>query len=359
MKTETGIDDKRLSAARQLFEEGINKQLYPGGAVLASYKNEVIMQVCAGHTDFSHTAEVNENTLFDLASLTKPIATAPAVLALYQDGLVSLDQCVTEFFPERHLPHLEKVTLRHLLTHTSGLPSWRALYSNAHTRKQAIDELFAIDLEHEPGTAYTYSCLGYIMLGLVIEAVSGESMDQFVKRRLFQPMGMPNTLFNPSPTKYLCCATDHSKTRARMLVGEVHDDNAFVLGGVAGNAGLFSNILDLATFCRHITIREQLCKKIPLEDAVLKLMFQNAVPEKIGMQSVGWFMKGNEMFPGGEFVSKFAIGHSGFTGTAMVIDPACELFVILLTNRVCLDDSGMEFRKQRRSVFDAIVGAIV
>ncbi|MEN6356794.1 MAG: serine hydrolase domain-containing protein [Armatimonadota bacterium] len=361
--TEMAFDREKLAAAQQLFEEGINRQLYPGGAMLVSQKNVVVMQVCEGHTSFMREKRVDENTLFDLASLTKPIATAPAVLLLSQKGSISLDQSVTEFFPERNLPHLENVTLRHLLTHSSGLPPWRALYSDGHTREQAIDELFTIEPEYEPGTVYAYSCLGYILLGLVIEKASGESLDRFARRHLFEPMDMPNTLFSPAmirgPHKYAFAATDHSQTRDRMLNGEVHDDNAFALGGAAGNAGLFSNIQDLAAFCRRITIQEQSCENIPLNNAVLKLMFQNALPDSIGSQSIGWFMKGNNMLPAGDFVSNFAIGHSGFTGTGIVIDPAYELFVILLTNRVCLGDDGLEFRKLRRRVFDAIVGAIV
>jgi CubicO group peptidase (beta-lactamase class C family) len=318
------------------------------------------MLACAGHTDFTRERKVDENTLFDLASLTKPIATAPALLLLYQDGLIDLDQSVTEFFLTRNLPHLEKVTLRHLLTHTSGLPPWRALYSNERSREQVIDELFSIELDHEPGAVYAYSCLGYIMLGLVVEAVNKESLDSFIRRRLFEPMGMHNTMFTPnSKGKYVFAATDHSPMRMRKLVGEVHDDNAFALGGVAGNAGLFSSILDLAAFCRCITIREQSCKKMPLGDAVLKHMFQNALPENVGMQSIGWFVKGNEMLPAGHFVSKFTIGHSGFTGTAVLINPAYKLFVILLTNRVCNDDDGLEFRMLRRRIINAVVGAIV
>lgn len=359
-KSTLRLDTKRLASAKKLFESGVEQMLYPGGALLVSLAGLTEMLIFDGYTDFTRETKVDEHTLFDLASLTKPIATAPAMLLLYQEGLIDLDQSIVEFFPKRNLPHLERVTLRHLLTHTSGLPPWRPLYLSGSSREQAIDELFSTELEHEPGTFYAYSCLGYIMLGLVVEAVIGEGLDRFVQRRFFEPMGMHNTMFNPvSKGNFVYAATDHSPVRMRKLFGEVHDDNAYALGGVAGNAGLFSNIMDLATFCRCITIQEQSCKKMPLNDVVLKHMFQNALPENIGMQSVGWFMKGNKMLPAGEFVSNFAIGHSGFTGTAVLIDPAYELFVILLTNRVCNDNDGLAFRMLRRSIINAVVGAIV
>ncbi len=361
MNDKTSINRAKLDSAAQLLEEGLKRRLYPGAVLYVSLRRKTALTKCVGHTDFSRKTAVTARTIFDLASLTKPLATAPAILLLHQDGLIDLDQSITDFFPNRNLPHLSTVTLRHLLTHTSGLPPWRDLYSKGQTRDQAIDELFTIIPEHDPGTDYAYSCLGYIMLGLVVEVVSGQNLDEFTRQRLFEPMGMHSTTFNPllvEPDTNLFAATGTSALRKRKLIGEVHDENAFVMGGVSGNAGLFSNINDIVVFCHSVINPHESGTNSPLEYSTLKIMLTNSIPEKIGMQSIGWFMAGNSMLPI-DFVSKTAIGHTGFTGTAIIIDPEYELVIVLLSNIVCQDDDGGEFRKLRRNILNAAVRAIV
>ncbi len=354
------MDRDRHKNAAKLLEQGVSDGLYPGGVVWASRKGFTGILHCAGYTDFSGRTPVDEHTLFDLASVTKPVAMASSMLLLCQDGAVHLGQPVVDFFPDRKLPHLRAVTLHHLLTHTSGLPPWKDMYSKGQTREQAIDELFQIPLDHEPGTNYAYSCLGYIMLSLVLEKVTGERVDSFAKRRLFEPMGMLSTGYNPSSNDgRAIAATDHCPYRKRQLVGEVHDGNAYALNGVSGNAGLFSSAEDLARFCHNITVGADHGEDSPFSPPVLRRMFANAIPERIGGQSIGWFMFPNDMLPGGDLVSKNAIGHSGFTGTAIIIDPDYDLCAVLLTNRVCRDDDGTAFRHLRRRIFNAVLGSIV
>lgn len=355
-----GLDAGRLARVSEILREGYQKELYPGGVVWVCRKGVDALVDAVGHTDFSRETPVDEDTLFDLASVTKPVATATAMLLLAQDGCLHFGQTVGDFFPERSLPHLANVTLRHLLTHTSGLPAWKDLYSKGQTREQAIDELFRIPLIHDPGTTHVYSCMGYIMLSLVVQAASGQPIDVFCKNRIFDPLRMTDTMFNP-PTNAgrAIAATDHCPMRKRKLVGEVHDGNAYVLGGVSGNAGLFSTAKDLARFCHSITFPSPSDQALSLAPSVAARMFANAIPEHIGGQSIGWFMSPNEMMPGGDFVSKAAIGHTGFTGTAIIVDPDYSLFCILLTNRVCRDDDGALFRHLRRRLFNAVMGAIV
>jgi CubicO group peptidase (beta-lactamase class C family) len=367
-----GMDASGLARAAARVDEGVERGLYPGGVLWVERSGCTALVHSAGHTDFERTRAVDENTIFDLASVTKPVAMASSMLLLCQEGRVHLGEPVTDFFPRRSLPHLKNVTLRHLLTHTSGLPPWKDMYSKGQNRDEVIDELLMIPLDHEPGTYYAYSCLGYIMLSLVLETVAGERLDEFARRRIFEPLGMSNTSFNPDKNSGpAIAATDHCPMRKCKLVGEVHDGNAYALGGVSGNAGLFSTAADLAKFCRAILPSAVAAEEASspngtpqphtrvLSRTAVARMFVNAIPESLGGQTVGWFTYPNDMLCAGDLASRKAIAHSGFTGTAVVIDPEYDLFAILLTNRVCREGEGTEFRHLRRRIFNAVLGSIV
>jgi CubicO group peptidase (beta-lactamase class C family) len=354
------MDPDRLQGAARLLDEGLHDELYPGGVLWVSRGGVSALLHCVGHTGYSRTTPVDEHTLFDMASLTKPVAMASSMLLCLQDGLVHLGQNVADFFPERSLPHLGDVTLHHLLTHTSGLPPWKDMYSKGQARDELVDELFAIPLDHEPGDFYAYSCLGYIMLSLVLERVAGQRVDEFARVRVFEPIGMQNTMYNPPVDDgRVIAATDHCPLRKRILVGEVHDGNAYAMGGVSGNAGLFSTAEDLARFCHSITRESSSWPESPFSPPVVRRMFANAIPERIGGQTIGWFVFPNDMLPAGDLVSRNAIGHSGFTGTAVVIDPDYDLCVVLLTNRVCREGDGVAFSHLRRRILNAVLGSIV
>ncbi|MGC8863878.1 MAG: serine hydrolase domain-containing protein [Armatimonadota bacterium] len=368
-----GMDSAGLACAAARLQEGVERGLYPGGVLWVERAGRTALVCSAGHTDFEQTTAVDENTIYDLASVTKPVAMASSMLILCQEGRVHLGEPVTDFFPGRSLPHLKNVTVRHLLTHTSGLPPWKDMYSRGQSRDEVIDELLMIPLDHEPGTHYAYSCLGYIMLSLILEAVVGERLDEFARKRIFEPLGMSSTSFNPdSPPGRPIAATDHCPMRKRKLVGEVHDGNAYALGGVSGNAGLFSTASDLAKFCRailpaacpggRVSTRSEAPStsqaRVFSPTSVAK-MFANAIPESLGGQTIGWFTYPNDMLCAGDLASRRAIAHSGFTGTAVVIDPEYDLFAILLTNRVCREGEGTEFLHLRRRIFNAVLGSIV
>ena len=355
-----GMDSEHLALAAGILNEAVETEVCPGGVLWVARRGRSALLHAAGHTDYSRSTPIDEHTLFDLASVTKPVAMASSMLVIIQEGRVHLGQNVVDFFPGKPLPHLRNVTLRHLLTHTSGLPPWRDCYSRGQTREQMIDDLFAIPLDHEPGTHYAYSCMGYIMLSLVLEAVTGKRVDEFAKERVFEPLGMHDTVYNPKPLeKYAIAATDHCPMRKCRLVGEVHDGNAYALEGVSGNAGLFAPMHDLARFCHAVTFGPFAGDELPFSPPALRLIFANAIDERIGGQTIGWFISPNDMLPAGDLVSKSAIGHSGFTGTAIIIDPGNELCAVLLTNRVCRDDDGTAFRHARRRIFNAVLGSIV
>lgn len=356
-----GFDPAGLQRAEAILNEGVAGKLYSGGSVWVWRKGESALVCSAGTTDYAGKSKIDENTLFDMASVTKPISCATSVLALAQDGLFDLSiRPVTSFFPDRDLKHLEGITLHHLLTHTSGLPAWKDMYSKGQTREQEIDELFAISLANKVGTTHVYSCLGYIMLSVVIEAVTGQRIDDVARKRVFEPLGMANSGYNPEAKQgRKIAATDHCPYRRCQLVGEVHDGNAYALEGVSGNAGLFSSATDVATFCRKLLAGRESGGAFPLNPPVVKRMFTNAIPESIGGHTWGWCTWPNDGLAGGDFISKSAIGHTGFTGTCVIIDPEHEAFAILLTNRVCNNDDGVAFRHLRRMFFNSVFGSIV
>jgi len=351
-----------LSAACELVDKGLARGLYTGAALYVSRGGTTAVSHCVGHTDETRATAIDEHTLFDLASLTKPMVTALSVLLLEADGKLGLDQRVTEFFPQRALDHLKDVTLFGLVTHTSGLPAWRDLQGEQGTREHALETLFGVPLDCPPGTRYEYSCLGYIMLGLVVEAVTGEDLGSFARGRIFGPLGMGETLFNPGPSENIA-STGMCPSRGRISKGMVHDLNAFAIGGISGNAGLFGSVRDAALFCHSITFASQSKVSSPLSSGIRNKIFANALAESIGGHTLGgWFIRPNLMlsaFAATHSTTKAAIGHSGFTGVAIIIDPCYELCSVLLTNRVCNPEDVTVFGTLRRSVFAAVLDTIV
>lgn len=360
-QAKAGFDAAGLERAEVILNEGADQKLYSGGSAWIWRNGVTAMVSSAGTTDYSGKSKVDENTLFDMASVTKAVSCAPSILMLAQEGLLDISiRPVTSFFPDRELGHLGGIVLHHLLTHTSGLPAWKDLYSNGQTREQMIDELFSIPLANEIGSTHVYSCMGYIMLSLVLEAVTGERIDTYAKRKIFEPLGMESTGYNPKPrVGQKIAATDNCPYRKRQLVGEVHDGNAYALEGVSGNAGLFSTAADLARFCESLLAGRSCGGSFPLNPPAVRKMFTNAIPESIGGHTWGWCTWPNDGIASGDFTSRSAIGHTGFTGTCVVIDPEQDAFAILLTNRVCNNDDAIAFRHLRRRFFNTVFGSIM
>jgi CubicO group peptidase (beta-lactamase class C family) len=356
-----GFDPSGLDRAETILNEGVEREFYPGGSAWVWRKGVNALVCAAGSTDYSGKSKVDEDTLFDMASVTKAMSCAPSILTLAQEGYFDISiRSVPSFFPDRDLPHLADVTLHHLLTHTSGLPAWKDMYSNAQTREQLLDELFALPLINDVGSKHVYSCLGYIMLSAVLEAVAGERLDTFARRRIFEPLGMESTGYNPKQQAgRKIAATDHCPYRKCQLVGEVHDGNAYALEGVSGNAGLFSTARDTARFCERLLAGRESGGSFTLNPPALRRLFTNAISETVGGHTWGWCIWPSDGLAGGDFISRSAIGHTGFTGTCVIIDPMYDAFAVLLTNRVCNNNDGLEFRHLRRRFFNAVFGAIV
>ncbi len=302
---------------------------------------------------------MSRTTIFDLASLTKPIATTTAIMLLVDDGAIGLDDPVAKYLPSFSERNKDEVTVRHLLTHSSGLKPWRAyhemlldkerktgeiLIGTPEARELIIDRTVRSALVHEPGAAAVYGDLDFIVLGAVVEAVSHQRLDDFCSERIFEPLGMDHTFFVPllqgspplpEPTKRKIAATENCAWRNRILWGEVHDPNASVMGGIAGHAGLFSTVDDVMKFAQTvIDVWHGRSEALPRETLRTFLTRQNL--QESSDWALGWDTPTAGASSSGTHFSPESVGHLGFTGTSLWIDLASEAVVVLLTNRVHL-----------------------
>jgi CubicO group peptidase (beta-lactamase class C family) len=352
------IEGERLARVDAVVRTGLEARLYTAAAYALVRAAEGAAVSAFGSLLEPAGRPVTPETLFDLASLTKPIATASSVLALAEDGEFHLGEEVGRFLPLPGADPLEGVTLRHLLTHTSGLPAWCRYHSQELGREEILRRTRATERERPIGARFVYSDLGYILLGAVVEAVTGKSLADFARARLFEPLGMVDTTFCPAETLRDRIADTRCPDRGRVLVGEVHDGNANAMGGIAGHAGLFSTVLDVARFARMLLRggRGEGCRVLgPL---TVGAMSRNALGPQVGGCSFGWFTPPNGMLPAGDFLPGDAFGHTGFTGTSIVVVPSLDLAAIWLTNRVTSESDGGDFLRLRRRFHNAVAGAL-
>ena len=355
---EVEIDAEELAAARAVLEEGVSEGDYPGAVLLVVRHGKIADIATVGRLGGDGSSEVVENSIYDIASVTKPVATASSLMILRDRGEIRMDQRVSEFFPG--LPYLKDVTLHDLATHTSGLPAWRDYYSDGRTRAQVIESILHEPLENPTGEKYVYSCLGYITLTAIIEKVTGDCLSDFAKENIFKPLGMSETGFNPSNDLLDRIApTAHCPMRDGILHGVVHDGNARAMDGVGGNAGLFSTVRDLAVFGQMLLNGGVLDGKMILRPHSVELMLQPQISSEIGGQTYGLFAHPNEMLICAATFSDRVVGHSGFTGTLLLVDPILDSVVVLLTNRVFMDKDGTDFLRRRRPLNKHIAAAML
>ena len=337
----------------ELIQDGISNRVFPGAVAYIAKADAIPYCKAFGHRMCTPDLKpMRQETIFDLASLTKPIVTATLMMRLLEAGTVELNDPVQNYFPEFSHP---RVTISHLLTHTSGLPAWRATYLESKNKDGVINYLCQMPLEYPTGTRVMYSCLGYILLGKVIEHLTDEPLDTLAQKWIFQPLEMNWTRYNPLPAwRDRCAATENSNCfekrmvdyqphdwRERVIVGEVHDENAHFLGGVSGNAGLFSTAMDIGNFCQTL---------INGGDSVLTTVSidRMATVHTAGLnesRGLGWII-----------LEDGSLYHTGFTGTSIRINLERKIFAILLTNRVHPDASRpgiIDFRtKFYQSIFE-------
>ena len=344
-------------SVRAVLTRAISDSAFPGGYAAVGTADGVIAEYGVGRLDILDASRPSATTIWDLASLTKVIGTTSALMQLVGSGRVALDSPVVRYLPAWKAPRAELITVRHLLSHSSGMPAWRALYKEAATPEEAELQLFATSPDTVPGVRYVYSDLGFILLGKLVEQVSGERLAHYDSAHLFAPLGMSDTRYLP-PASLLprIAPTEQDPWRQRKVRGEVHDENAVRLGGVSGHAGLFSTGQDLTRFAR-MYLHHGILDGVRIFDSATVAVFTHMQDSTISRRALGWETPtaGNSA---GSRLSPLAFGHTGFTGTSLWMDPATGVFVLLLTNRVNPTRENRKIGAVRTALANAAVGAL-
>lgn len=361
----------RFSAAYRVLSDAVAAHAFPGCAFGVLACNAIVLQDAVGHFTYDESSPaVAADTVFDLASLTKVVATTAAVMLLWQRGQLNLDEPLGAILPAflsgraaNDPAHL--VTLRHLLAHNSGLPGYVEFFRTISTPSELLTACLQLPLEAQPGVRAEYSDPGFILLGKAIEAKLGphDSLPAFVHREIYQPLAMASTCFSPeSSLRPLIPPTEDDATfRHRLIQGEVQDENAFVLQGIAGHAGLFSNVPGLLRFAREILNSNSGQHADGRPDNLFLpatvQQFAERQPPQGSSRALGWDTP-SENSSSGRYFSTHSIGHLGYSGCSLWIDLEAEVAVILLTNRTWPDRSSQLIRQVRPAFHNAVRQAL-
>ncbi|WP_042222357.1 serine hydrolase domain-containing protein [Oceanobacillus manasiensis] len=350
-------------------EQSIAESVMPGAVVYIAKHGEVVKHDAYGYaarytddqfTEMEEPVAMQEETIFDMASISK-LFTATAVMQLWDEGLFELEDPVHWYIPEFTGEGKEEVTIRQLLTHTSGFapgPSER-LYEVEGDRADRLDFVLREPLQQAPGADYVYSDLDYITLGVLIERLSGERQDDFVQRKITEPLGMDDTMYNPPESlKSRIAATEYQPWTNRGLVwGSVHDENAWSLDGLAGQAGIFSSAADLAVFAQVMLENGTYAGEEILSEEAVELMKTNWNEAYPGQdQGLGWEL--NQSWYMDDLAEHNTLGHTGYTGTSIVVSPNHDSVTILLTNRVHPTRNTVSTNTIRKKVSEKTADAI-
>jgi len=357
--------DAQLRPAYDVIERAIADKAFPGATLAVGYRGKFAVRAFGKLSYEAKAPATNVRTLYDIASLTKVVATTTLVAKLAEGDFavpLDLDTRIERYLPEwasgpqpewRH-----EVTVRHLLTHTSGLPAFKEYWRTSKNKQDTLTKIFAEPLEYEPGTKEIYSDLGIILMAEIVERLTGRTLDDLAKEYIFTPLGMSETMFRP-PKKYwpsIAPTEFDANFRKRLVQGEVHDENAFAIGGVSGHAGLFSTAPDLVAFCQMLLNGGVYGHQRILRRATVA---QFTTPQKLsgGTRTLGWAVP-TEGGSSGHYFSSHSFGHTGFTGTTIWIDPDRQLFVVLLTNRVHPTRENQKIAQVRPALHDAVMQAL-
>lgn len=338
--------------------DGISRGVFPGAVVVIGTRDSILHARGYGRFTWSRSSAVPhpDSTIFDLASLTKIVATTASMMRLVEQGRVSLDDRVQDHLPEFVGDGKDGVTVRHLLEHRSGLRAFLELDKLTASAEEARARVMAEELRRAPGAHVEYSDLNAKLLGWIVEKVSGVPLDEFTRREITGPLGMDHTMFTP-PRALRPRIAPVGLWRGHAISGEVHDQNAARLGGVAGHAGLYGTGRDLSRFAQTLLRNGEAPEGGLLFTPEIIATFVQRGP---GNRALGWDMRDttSDDHSAGVLLSSAAYGHTGFTGTSIWIDPVRDLFVIVLTNRVFnprTPRSISELRRVRARVADAAV----
>jgi CubicO group peptidase (beta-lactamase class C family) len=355
---EVGMDDRLGARLDSIARAAIADRAAPAVAIAVGRWGRLLYLKGHGTVDWAAgSAAVTDSTLFDMASVTKVVATTTAAAMLEQEGKLDLDRPVREYLPELSDSAKAGITVRMILEHRGGFEAGAPLYRTYRGREEFLAQINARPLVYAPGTRTVYSDWDLVLVGLIVERVTGESLDAFTARRVFGPLGMRDTRFNPEPALVpRIAATERDSARGGLIWGSVHDPNAYAIGGVAGHAGLFSSARDMAVFAQMLlNAGEYRGARILTPEAVARW----TAPQMLGSsRAIGWDTPSGRSSAGRYFGPR-SFGHTGYTGTSVWIDPERGLFVILLTNRVNPTGENQKHVALRRAVADAVQEAVL
>lgn len=345
----------------RIMNVGIEQGVFPGGVVLVRHRNDVALYEAYGHavkhqdahTRSSDPVATRTGTIYDLASITK-LFTATRVMQLVDEAKVQLDGTVATYLPEFAVNGKIDITVRQLLAHVAGLPNFRLW--EVTTRESHTQCIMAVTPEFQPGTALQYSDTNFLVLGKLIEAIDRSPLDRAITTRILDPLGLGPTGYGPLDitTADIAATEDESDVGRGMVRGEVHDENAWFLGGVAGHAGLFGTAQDLSVFGQTYLNGGMHAGVELLKRETVAEMTRNQIGH-LGGRGLGWQLDASSYM--GDSASSRTYGHTGFTGTSIVIDPPRELVLVLLTNRVHPTRRGPDLNPVRKAVADAVFAA--
>ncbi len=345
-----------------IMQQAIDDSVFPGGVVGVMRKGSMVWNNAYGYHDYTKTRSVRNDDVYDLASLTKAMATSTSIMKLVDDGLIDVDDPVAKYISEFNTDEKRDITIEHLLLHTSGLPAFRVYVDKLKTRAEIIDAVRNEPLEAAPGVKYTYSDLGFILLGEIVEEVSGLRLNQYVRTNFFYPMGMYSTHFNPKNIGRWMSSrippTEIDITYSRGTVqGEVHDERAWFMDGIAGHAGLFAPARDIAKYAYMLLNSGTYGGHQYLSPEVIELFTSRR--SQINKRGYGFDRKSDGFSTAGELTGERTFGHLGFTGTSLWIDPNEEIAIILLTNRTYPSRTyGRDISRIRAKIADAVMNSL-
>jgi CubicO group peptidase (beta-lactamase class C family) len=350
--------DAVFAPAFELIRQAIANGAFPAASVAVTHHGNLVALKAFGRFTYEpDSPEATTATVFDLASVTKVIATTSMAMILYQRGLLDLDlpvvAAVGEFGGQDTRRH--EVTLRMLLAHSSGLPAYEKLFLRANSKDEILSAAFATPLTANPGAKAEYSDIGFIILGAAIERIAGESLDHFGQHEIFGPLAMTHTAFDP-PSAWrnsIPPTANDQSYRHRIIQGEVQDENASVMGGVAGHAGVFASAEDIAIFA-HATLTGG---RPILRPETLALFTRRESSPPDTSRALGWDTP-SPPSQSGKYFSANSFGHLGYTGTSLWIDPERQLSITLLTNRTWPDCSNQAIKQLRPKFHDAVIESV-
>ena len=353
-----GLDPLLVPTLDSIVTAAIADGAAPGAAIAVGRNGRLAYLRGYGRLDWdSSSAAVSDSSIYDVASLTKVVATITSLMLLEEAGRLDIDRTVASYLPGLNAAEKSGITIRQLLTHRGGFEAFAPLWRTFHGREEFLRQINARPLTSVPGTKTVYSDWDFILLGLVVERITGTTLDAFVDQRVFKPLRMNDTRFlPPAGLKPRIAPTEIDSTRGGLLRGIVHDENAWALGGVSGHAGLFSTAADLAVFAQMMLNGGEYNGVRLLKPTTVARW--TARQGKESSRALGWDSPSGGS-SAGHYFSPRSFGHTGFTGTSIWIDPEKQLFVILLTNRVNPTRDNQKQVPLRRAVADAVQRAVI